>query len=195
MRKPSDDFILGIPSLSSIQSSVSKMHVRAPLVADPQTASESTAKRTSPEDCEVSASSTDNLSSPAGTTPSDAVPSGRSIVSADTSSPSSQTGTVDTRSRSSSPGSVHSQSSAGASSEQSPQHRPTGGAAIPTSLADLQNPKTFCMDVNPPTKRKITKASFLSQTGSIANSATSDPNDPLSQLDPLWSLKDATGKR
>ena len=38
------------------------------------------------------------------------------------------------------------------------------------------------------TPKRITKKDF-GKAGSLKTSAAADPNDPLSQLDPLWSLK------
>ena len=61
---------------------------------------------------------------------------------------------------------------------------------LPLSLADLQNPATFRIDPSPSTKRKITKASFF-DPARPSLSEGNDITDPLSQLDPLWSIKPA----
>ena len=66
-----------------------------------------------------------------------------------------------------------------------PQAQAAGGQ--PLSLQDLQDPQTFQLDLTPPTKRKITKASFDSKQSGLA--ANEDPNDPFSQLDPMWTNK------
>ena len=95
------------------------------------------------------------------------------------------------RSRSGSTSSVVSHGSG--MSQGSPHHHQAqlGGISVtnlPPSLADLQSPSTFKLDTTPPTKRKITKASFYSQDTSMQDN-TNDPTDPLSQLDPLWTIK------
>jgi len=59
---------------------------------------------------------------------------------------------------------------------------------LPPSLADLQNPNTFSLEATPPSKRKITKSSFLNPSGQLAEKSD-DPNDPLNSLDPLWTIK------
>ena len=74
------------------------------------------------------------------------------------------------------------------SASPSPQHKgilPN----LPPSLAELQNPNTFKLDQSPPGRRKITKQNFSSKTTSIKDSQEVDPNDPLSTLDPLWTVK------
>ncbi len=58
---------------------------------------------------------------------------------------------------------------------------------LPDKLADLQNPSTFDIGAEPG-KKKFTKASFLEKTTCLQD-AISDPADPLSMLDPLWSVK------
>ena len=61
--------------------------------------------------------------------------------------------------------------------------------ALPPSLADSIDPQKFKLD--PPNTGKITKDNFETKTGMGLASASQakDPNDPLSGLDPLWSLK------
>ncbi|KAK3591678.1 hypothetical protein CHS0354_040598 [Potamilus streckersoni] len=56
---------------------------------------------------------------------------------------------------------------------------------VSKTLADLQNPSTFTLGTSEPGKKKITKASFYSSKSSLGES---NPTDPLSSLDPLWSL-------
>lgn len=72
----------------------------------------------------------------------------------------------------------------------SPQHRPRHlqeqFSSLPPSLADLQDPHTFTLDA-PSGRRRITKASFTQKKSTIADHS-SDPNDPLSNLDPLWTI-------
>jgi hypothetical protein len=69
----------------------------------------------------------------------------------------------------------------------SPQH--TSLQHLPPSLADLQNPNTFTLDAStPPNKKKITKASFFNPSGGLQDSASSESGDPLSSLDPLWTI-------
>lgn len=62
-----------------------------------------------------------------------------------------------------------------------------GGVA---AVADLLDPATFTLDPSQgtPAKQKITRESFMNPPGSLAQTKP-DPKDPLSQLDPLWSLK------
>lgn len=57
------------------------------------------------------------------------------------------------------------------------------------SITSLLDPLNFTLDAaTPPSKRKITKDNFATSKGSLSTSST-DSADPLSQLDPLWSLK------
>ncbi|KAK6165357.1 hypothetical protein SNE40_022299 [Patella caerulea] len=89
------------------------------------------------------------------------------------------------RSRSGSNSSVLSSGSlSSATSKSSPQHK----AEVKASpLADLQNPNTFTLDSNDKGKKRITKASFsASKKTSIKDNL--DTSDPLSNLDPLWSI-------
>lgn len=66
---------------------------------------------------------------------------------------------------------------------------PTAVEKKPPSLTSLLDPLNFTLDTaGSPAKRKITKENFASSKGSLSNSS-SDNADPLSQLDPLWSLK------
>lgn len=59
----------------------------------------------------------------------------------------------------------------------------------PPSLTSLLDPLNFTLETSgSPAKRKITKENFASSRGSLSNTS-SDNADPLSQLDPLWSLK------
>ncbi|GAB1597660.1 tyrosine-protein phosphatase non-receptor type 23-like [Argonauta hians] len=94
-------------------------------------------------------------------------------------------GQLESRSRSGSGSSSKSLGTAGGSSgttsmTNSPQH-------MPLSLAQLQNPNTFTLELTTG-RKKITKSSFTSKTTSITDSMN-DPDDPLSSLDPLWSIK------
>ncbi|XP_050050183.1 tyrosine-protein phosphatase non-receptor type 23-like isoform X1 [Dermacentor andersoni] len=59
-----------------------------------------------------------------------------------------------------------------------------------TTVVDLLDPATFTLDPGhgTPAKQKITRESFMNPQGTLAQSKP-DPKDPLSQLDPLWSLK------
>uniref|UniRef100_A0A131XBV6 Putative tyrosine protein phosphatase non-receptor type n=1 Tax=Hyalomma excavatum TaxID=257692 RepID=A0A131XBV6_9ACAR len=59
-----------------------------------------------------------------------------------------------------------------------------------TTVVDLLDPATFTLDPGhgTPAKQKITRESFMNPQGTLAQSKP-DPTDPLSQLDPLWSLK------
>jgi hypothetical protein len=57
---------------------------------------------------------------------------------------------------------------------------------VAQSLADLQDPSKFTLGQAEQRKR-INKASF-SQKGTLDTQAT-DPADPLSSLDPLWTIK------
>ena len=76
------------------------------------------------------------------------------------------------------------------SARPSPQRKGILPTNLPPSLADLQDPSTFKLDQSPPPgKRKVTKQSFVNKTTSIHDSQQQDPNDPLSNLDPLWTVK------
>ncbi|KAL4217444.1 Tyrosine-protein phosphatase non-receptor type 23 [Mactra antiquata] len=58
--------------------------------------------------------------------------------------------------------------------------------AISSSLAELQDPSKFTLGTSEGSKRKITKADF---TGEKKTVVEQDPNDPLSSLDPFWTVK------
>ncbi|XP_036357587.1 tyrosine-protein phosphatase non-receptor type 23 isoform X2 [Octopus sinensis] len=100
---------------------------------------------------------------------------------------------VESRSRSGSGSSSKSIGTAGGSSgttsmSNSPQHIGSSQQKdIPLSLAQLQNPNTFTLELTAG-RKKITKSSFTNKTTSITDSMN-DPDDPLSSLDPLWSIK------
>lgn len=59
---------------------------------------------------------------------------------------------------------------------------------LPTSLADLQNPNTFTLGSEEKAKRRITKASFSTNTSALTETM-SDSSDPFNSLDPLWKEK------
>ncbi|KAK8770223.1 hypothetical protein V5799_013317 [Amblyomma americanum] len=67
---------------------------------------------------------------------------------------------------------------------------PEGKDSGATAVADLLDPATFTLDPGhgTPAKQKITRESFMNAQGTLSQSKP-DPKDPLSQLDPLWSLK------
>ncbi len=98
------------------------------------------------------------------------------------------------RSRSGSQCSAHSLTSAlnDASCSGSPQRHAPATTQMPKTLSELQDPQTFSLgDSTPPGKRKITKASFAApNSNTLTAAASSDPDDPLNMLDPLWTVKD-----
>ena len=192
VRAPSDDLVLGLPSLSAIQSSVSKMSVRTP------------STRTSSVDNSTSAVASTDSANPDFASKSDSSMPGSSDVVALTSVDHTLVKQLDDHSRASSPA-LSTCSGSESSSHLSPQHHCAQTFAdpkhlpsvvgsslsnLPLSLADLQNPATFRIDPSPSTKRKITKASFF-DPARPSLSVGNDIADPLSQLDPLWSLKPA----
>ena len=70
----------------------------------------------------------------------------------------------------------------------SPQHQ----ASVPpqTSLADLQDPEKFSLDMTDIGKpKKYSKAQFHNKNTGLQDNVN-DPSDPLSMLDPLWTVKD-----
>ena len=169
-RMPSDDLVLGLPNLSAIQSSVSKMSIR------PQR-----------QQTDAAASDTGSLelASKVECNFSDGV-DGASVSSVDASA-------AQANEQSGSSSSVLSTSVmyapvAASSAVESTSSLP----ALPPSLADLQNPATFSIQPSPKHGRKITKASFFDPNrpalGETAD-ASAGSADPLNKLDPLWSLK------
>ena len=59
--------------------------------------------------------------------------------------------------------------------------------SVSSSLSQLQDPNTFTIGTGESNKKKkITKADF---TGERKKDDTVDPNDPLSSLDPFWTVK------
>ena len=171
-RVPSDDLVLGLPNLTAIQSSVSKMNVR-PQRQQTDPAAASDAGSTEPA-VKTEYNSSDSID-------------GASSFSVDASvlqmsehsglsSPASSTSTA-----------------CPLSAPESVQNESTSSLpGLPQSLADLQNPATFSIQPSPKHNRKITKASFFDPSrpalGETADESE-DSADPLSKLDPLWSLK------
>lgn len=170
-RVPSDDLVLGLPNLSAIQSSVSKMNVRPQRQqADPAASDGGSAEPA----VRAEYNSSDNID-------------GASVSSTDASII---------------PGQEHSGLSSVSSSlttcaplaAESAQNASTSSlSSLPPSLADLQNPATFSIQPSPKHGRKITKASFFDPSRPSLCEASSDGSessaDPLSRLDPLWTLK------
>jgi len=174
-RVPSDDLVLGLPNLSAIQSSVSKMNVRPPRQQpDPAVSDVGISESAMRAECSssngtegASVSAVDasfmpghehsGLSSPASSTSTTSAPF--AAVSAQDVSDNASTSSL---------------------------------SSLPPSLADLQNPATFSIQPSPKQSRKITKASFFDpsrpQLGETADGSEGSA-DPLSRLDPLWSLK------
>ena len=138
---------------------------------------------------EKSASPTDHVSHhPANgaITPADNQP-GDSLVSSDTSGDNADGTNVS-----------HVQNSEMISSQDGDGETTETGQASPTlvnnrsgahlSLAALQDPQTFNLgDATPPSKRKITKSSFLDGRSGLSDGV--EAADPLSQLDALWTVK------
>lgn len=98
---------------------------------------------------------------------------------------------VSTRSRSNSSASVSSSTSSnlGPISSSSPQHQPakvTSLFNLPPSLANLDAVHFTLDPLTTKKPKRITKDSFLNSGNRINDGV--DPTDPLSQLDPLWSL-------
>jgi len=176
-RVPSDDLVLGLPNLSAIQSSVSKMNVH------PQ--------RLQPDSAAASDAGSSESTVKAEYSTSDSV-DGASVSSVDAS-----VVLVSEHSGLSTPTSTACPPSAEMSVQDAFTAAPTSSLpGLPPSLADLQNPATFSIQPSPKHSRKITKASFFDPSRP-ALGETSDGSegtaDPLSRLDPLWSLK-PTGK-
>nr|XP_054753045.1 tyrosine-protein phosphatase non-receptor type 23-like [Lytechinus pictus] len=62
-------------------------------------------------------------------------------------------------------------------------------SSLPSILADL-TPQNFSMKEKGQTKQKVSKADFLEGKGGLKDSIDkSDPDDPFSGLDPMWSMK------
>jgi len=172
-RVPSDDLVLGLPNLPAIQSSVSKMNVR------PQR------------------QQTDAAVSNAGGSETAVKAEYSSSDSVDGASVSSVDGSGMQPSEHSSLSSPASTSMACPPSVSAPAVVSTSSLpSLPPSLADLQDPATFSIQPSPKHGRKITKASFFDPSRPALGEATDGSEasaDPLSKLDPLWSLK-TTGK-
>lgn len=52
----------------------------------------------------------------------------------------------------------------------------------------ILDPANFTLEGVQPQKQRVTKESFINKTSSSQLGVAKDPSDPLSQLDPLWSL-------
>lgn len=195
-RNPSEDFVFGHSNISSLQSSVAKLSTHQHSTQSQAATVDANASATTRSPASVSPPSVPEASedpSPPqekdadkATTPTD-VPlpttNGKEVAPEENGSCQSSLAM---------PIDASSEISASSSAANS---RPGSASLNPVllSLADLQNPSTFKMDPSQPTKKKITKASFLNPSRSLAEGST-DPSDPLSQLDPLWSLKDKANK-
>lgn len=73
----------------------------------------------------------------------------------------------------------------------SPSHQSRETSSSPNpehvwSLAELQDPTKFTIGTSEGSKKKVTKADFTGENKAIIDQ---DPNDPLSSLDPFWTLK------
>jgi len=162
---PSDDLVLGLPNLSAIQSSVSKMNVRPQRQQSDAAASD--------------AGSSESASKAEGSLSDSTDGASVSSFDAATTPATEQTGFLSTSATYAAP------DSAAASTCSLP--------SLPPSLADLQNPATFSIQPSPKHGRKITKASFFDPSRPALGETTADQSqdtaDPLDKLDPLWSLK------
>lgn len=184
VRKPSEDFVFGHSNVTSLQSSLAKLstyHVRPNNQPDSNNAGSSVQPPAVEKEVESLPSVEAEVENPL---PSEV--NGKDVTTAENDAGQ---GLSSRPNSASTVGKTSPQSSAASSRSSTPSM-----GQIPSSLADLQNPSTFKMDVTQPTKKKITKASFLHPGRSLAE-GSSDPADPLSQLDPLWSLKDKTAKK
>ncbi len=202
-RNPSEDFIMGTSSnLSFIQSSVNKMHVKSNenVVTNGDGAPPNVMTSSSEGTQESMMSSQSDGSVPAEQNDgAQVMMTSSDIAVIDSQSGAPVEGSVSSpqlnRSRSGSNSSGVSQGSKVSlqgSASPSPQHKGVM-SNIPKSLADLQNPNTFQLGQSPPTSRKLNKQSFTNNTTSIKDSMN-DPSDPLSNLDPLWSVKGKTNE-
>ena len=207
-RKPSEDFIMGTTSnLSAIQSSIAKMGIKAPPhpningEANEQGIITVEASKSAPNQAISSTTTNGDMTSTdsavTGVSSEDSVhklPSTEHVERPSSSAENVNTGSpmVD-RSRSGSNSSVLSQGSLPSSQRSlstSPQLKRPGMSNLPPSLAGLQDPNTFSLDPAQiqAGKNKITKASFDNKSSSITDNVN-DPTDPLSMLDPLWTIK------
>lgn len=169
---PSDDLVLGLPNLSAIQSSVSKMNVR------PQRQQTDTEAGGADPAMKAEYSSSDSVD-------------GASVSSTDVSAmqASEHSGLL---SPALSDSNAYPPSTAVSVQDASAVVSTSSLPNLPPTLADLQNPATFSIQPSPKHGRKITKASFFDSSrpalGEAAD-ASEGSADPLSKLDPLWSLK------
>jgi hypothetical protein len=199
VRKPSDDLILGQMNISSIQSSVAKLqshhsspaHVTITSIAVHQ------------DDCkkELSVASEDdqsvakmNQNSMLNELPASSV---MKVIGTNersgSSSPASLSNRISSNESSSTSSPLHRGSVTTEPAESTPMPVTESTSSAVLSLADLQNPKTFRMDVIPPSKKKITKANFVNSVGGLMEEKKDD-GDPLSQLDPMWTIKNKSTK-
>ncbi|XP_054720736.1 tyrosine-protein phosphatase non-receptor type 23-like [Uloborus diversus] len=161
VRHPSEDFILGTGGLAKLQSGIAKMGI-----TPDQTNSDST--------------SVDKE-----TFPKSPVSLGNGNVAGDSSSIDKLDVNVDK------PAPVNDTDSKIESTptEESKSRELSGDKNVLPSITSLLDPSNFTLEsTTSPAKRKITKENFISSKGSLSTSS-SDSADPLSQLDPLWSLK------
>jgi len=174
-RVPSDDLVLGLPNLTAIQSSVSKMNVR-PQRQQPDSAASDVSGS---EPAVRAESSSSNNVEGASVFPVDgSVMPGHDHSGL--SSPASSTSTTGAP------------SDATSAQDVSDIATTSSLSSLPPSLADLQNPATFSIQPSPKHGRKITKASFFDPSRPSLGETTNGSEgsaDPLSRLDPLWTLK------
>ena len=180
-RKPSEDFILGTNiNLNTIQSSVAKMTIR----------SASPGANTDPpiNGSEVIVKAT-NMCQDVGEVSVEVVDS--VLPPGEVSGDASGVATCATPERSRSHSSCSAQSLGSNTGPRSGSASPSRHGAfsnLPQSLADIQDPSTFRLEATPPSKRKINKSSFMNPSSGLT-SRPDDTNDPLSSLDPMWTIR------
>uniref|UniRef100_A0A2R5LL12 Putative tyrosine-protein phosphatase non-receptor type 23 n=1 Tax=Ornithodoros turicata TaxID=34597 RepID=A0A2R5LL12_9ACAR len=176
VRHPSEDFILGTGGLSCIQKGLANISLSSSDVPPSKTpdSSECAVKPTNDRALEdVKDAAQDSNISPCKPT------EGGKVEDADSSNLVSSTPTLPYESP------VHDK--VGEPSADLPARETT----VPASFAvtSLLDPASFTLDpvMSTGTKQKITKESF--NAPGLLSQKKPDPSDPLSQLDPLWSLK------
>lgn len=164
IRHPSADFILGAEGLAKLQSGTAKMDLTEKSNDKKETNENELEEKTAKyvhSDFEIS-DNKESLENSSNTS------SDTAIKSNEIRSNSLPTQFID----------IPSQNQKGAGDKLSTESSP--------SIANLLDPAKFTLDDSSPGKKRITKDSFNTKSNSLD---CHDPNDPLSQLDPLWSLK------
>ncbi|KAG8194991.1 hypothetical protein JTE90_008169 [Oedothorax gibbosus] len=197
VRHPSEDFILGSGGLAKLQSGMEKMGLASDLPTTEAAKNSETevAAKTPSSKANISAetsSKTETSTAETGSSPQhEGGDVSRENSATDISDPSTDKKQAIDQEMCNNSSDTPASEKVTIVEPEVPKDNPSPKSAVkkPPSITSLLDPSNFTLDAaSSPGKRKITKENFASSRGSLSNSSL-DSADPLSQLDPLWSLK------